>query len=446
MSFPHYPKCKHSGTQWLGEMPAHWDVTVLKRLIDSTRPLTYGIVQAGPHVEDGVPYIRPADMEEEAGVTSSENLLRTSEDIAHAYSRSTIRTGDLVCSIGPSFGKVMVAPAMLDGANLTQGTARIAVAPPHSARFVFWVLRSAPSFAQWESAVGGATFRALNLGPLASTIVPVPPPDEQERIARFLDTESAKIDARVAEQRRLIDLLKEKREAVIAHAVTQGLNPKAPKRHTGIDWLGAVPAHWDLLGASRIGALFGSEAVPEHHVSAEGGIPFIKVGSLSPSKMKLESWDWFLDAKFASDYRTRSHFVVFPKRGAAIFTNKVNVVERSSVIDPNLMGWQIGERANLKFVAYLLKARRLEGLADVSTIPQLNNKHIAPERFPIPPIAEQRAIVEFLDGRIDELDALTAKSEKIIELLHERRAALISAAVTGKIDVRDLADANTEAA
>ena len=100
------------------------------------------------------------------------------------------------------------------------------------------------------------------------------------------------------------------------------------------------------------------------------------------------------------------------------------------------MGWKIGARADSYFVAYLLKTRKLDELADVSTVPQINNKHIGPERFPVPPVDEQKAIVSFLNAEMKKFDALQGKAESAVELLRERRTALISAAVTGKIDVR----------
>lgn len=102
----------------------------------------------------------------------------------------------------------------------------------------------------------------------------------------------------------------------------------------------------------------------------------------------------------------------------------------------NLMGWQIGERAVTLFIAYALKCRKLDELADVSTVPQINNKHIAPERFAVPPIEEQLKIVAYLNAESAKFDTLTAEAQRAIELLQERRSALISAAVTGKIDVR----------
>jgi type I restriction enzyme S subunit len=155
MSFVRYDEYKDSGVEWLGEVPRHWIVTTLKRVVNQSRPITYGIVQGGPHVTGGTPYIRPTDMLDEFGVANEEELLRTSDQIALSYARSTLRCCDLVCSIGPSFGKVMVVPPSLEGANLTQGTARIAIASGHNPRYFFWVLRSAPSFHQWQSRSGG---------------------------------------------------------------------------------------------------------------------------------------------------------------------------------------------------------------------------------------------------------------------------------------------------
>ena len=122
--------------------------------------------------------------------------------------------------------------------------------------------------------------------------------------------------------------------------------------------------------------------------------------------------------------------LLFPKRGAAIFTNKVVIADGRYLFDSNLMGWEISHRADLKFVAYCLGARRLDDLADVSTVPQINNKHIYPALFPRPPLSEQRAIADFLDRETAKIDPLVAKKRTLIERLKEKRTALISRTVT----------------
>ncbi len=206
--FNPYPTYKNSGVEWLGEIPAHWEALALKRLVDPARPVTYGIVQCGPDYPGGVPYIRPVDMDDEGGI-KADTLQRTTSEIATAYARSTVRPDDVVVSIGPSFGKAMIVPAELDGANLTQGTARVAPGSRITSRFLFWALRSGSSRQAWDSFCSGATFRALTLEILETCALALPALTEQRAIAAFLDRETVRIDALVAKKERLIELLQE---------------------------------------------------------------------------------------------------------------------------------------------------------------------------------------------------------------------------------------------
>nr|WP_154324494.1 restriction endonuclease subunit S [Pantoea sp. 201603H] len=268
-------------------------------------------------------------------------------------------------------------------------------------------------------------------------LYPCPSLKEQTQIASFLDNETAKIDSLIEKQQQLIELLKEKRQAVISHAVTKGLNPDVSMKDSGVEWLGEVPQNWDVVKGGYIGRLFGSESVSENSVSDFGQLPFIKVSTLSLDSFSLNQPEWFIKKPQDKNYKPESNYIVFPKRGAAIFTNKVNLVRESSIIDPNLMGWKIKEGTSAEYVAFVLKKRGLSDIADVSTVPQINNKHIAPEKFPLPPYEEQLDIVIHLQKSLSTIDDLIAITQKGIELSQERRTALISAAVTGKIDVRD---------
>ncbi|QTB49354.1 restriction endonuclease subunit S [Burkholderia pseudomallei] len=286
---------------------------------------------------------------------------------------------------------------------------------------------------------GGAksTVDSLRMPLFLNFDITIPPKSEQSVIVAFLDRETEKIDTLISQQEKLLTLLAEKRQATISHAVTRGLVSDMPMKDSGVAWLGDVPAHWNVVKGSRVGELFGSEPIPDNEVREDGALPFIKVGSLSLRSFDIESWDWYVDEAVAAKCSPRRNFIVFPKRGAAIFTNKVNIVKCDALIDPNLMGWQIGEKALAEFIAYVLKVRKLDELADISTVPQINNKHIGPEKFPIPPVPEQSKIVEFLDAETTKLDNIEAETSRAIALLKERRSALIAAAVTGKIDVRN---------
>ena len=447
MSFPRYQKYKDSGVEWLGAVPEHWEVTQLKRVVNPDRQITYGIVQAGPHVPDGVPYIRPADMTDEQGVAAPDEVMRTSLEIVSAYSRSTIRTGDLVCSIGPSFGKVMITPEWLDGANLTQGTARIAVQPPHDARYLFWTLRSTLSVAQWESSVGGATFRALNLGPLAETTIPVPSVTEQTAIATFLDRETGKIDELVAEQRRLMELLKEKRQAVISHAVTRGLNPDVPLKPSGFEWLGDVPEHWSVIQLKRVCRIESGHTPQKSNeaywVPDDCCIPWI---SLNDTKV-LAASDFIDETEVSitalgmhnsSAHLIESGAVVMNRDGARVGLSAITT--KPMCVSQHIIAWVCGASVFNHYLLHVLYAMNDEiyRLAGGATIPTIGMPDIREMTMPLPPLGEQNAIVDYLIDQRHRLDTLTAEAQRAIDLLQERRTALISAAVTGQIDVRRL--------
>lgn len=446
MSFPRYPKYKESGAEWLGQVPEHWTISSLKRVVEPERKITYGIVQAGPHIPDGVPYIRPTDMTDENGICSYEDIPRTSPEIASDYIRSTIKPGDLVCTIGPSFGKVMCVPEQLNGGNLTQGTARIAVSQLNSARYVFWILRSINSFAQWESSVGGATFRALNLAPLSETMMAIPPLAEQTAIADFLDRETAKIDGLIAEQERLIELLKEKRQAVISHAVTKGLNPEAPMKDSSIEWIGQVPAHWEVVGMTKYLA-----SVVDYRgrtpTKVEEGIFLLTARNIREGKVDYANSEEFIpEAEYENVMRRGK-----PEIGDVLFTTEAPLgqvanVDRTDVALAQRVIKFRGQTDVLDnyFLKYWLMGHfaqaDMEQLATGSTALGIKGSKVVQLRLCLPPYDEQKQIAYFLDVETDRLDTLNAEAQKVIILLQERRSALISAAVTGQIDVREAAN------
>lgn len=441
MSLPRYAEYKDSGTEWLGEIPAHWTVKSLKTVTDPNRPITYGIVQAGSEVEDGVPYIRPTDMDVERGVANPMGLMRTTVDIAESYRRSAITTGDLVCSIGPSFGKVMVTPSSLDGANLTQGTARVAIVSGASSKFVFWALRSGASIRQWEASMGGATFRSLNLGPLSNTKIAMPDLGEQSAIAIFLDRETAKIDALIAEQEKLLALLAEKRQATISHAVTRGLNPNAPMKDSGIPWLGEVPAHWNVLSLRRIARAVETGRTPS---------------SEPPSSDLEDGLFWYTPGDFGSgldlgESSKRVAFIqvesgeinTFPPGSILIVSigatlGKVGISSHVASANQQINAVVLNHSMDARFFAYSLsvKAEMMRFLSNASTIGIMNQSKTKEVQVAVPTNAEQVAIAAYLDTATTKIASLEAEAESAISLLKERRSALISAAVTGKIDVR----------
>ncbi|HZM00912.1 MAG TPA: restriction endonuclease subunit S [Planctomycetota bacterium] len=404
--------------------------------------MTYGIVQCGPDYPDGIPYIRPVDMTDEGGV-QVDSLQHTTPEIAAAYARSTVRPGDIVVSIGPSFGKAMIVPSELDGANLTQGTARLAPGRDVLARFLFWALRSESSRMAWDSFCSGATFRALTLEILETCEVALPASAEQRAIAAFLDRETSRIDALVAKKERLIELLQEQRTAHITRAVTKGLDPTVPMKDSGVEWLGEIPAHWEV---SRIkwAAQMVSGHTPDKKIDSywQGGdIPWVSLADTG----QLREVDYIAAtaAMTTSDGIAHSSAHVLPE-GTVVFSRDATIglcaVTRAGMaVSQHFIGWVCGSRLRPEYLLFVLRSmtQELERLTMGATVRTIGMPDVKSLATPIPPLAEQEHIVREVLHHRARIDDLVAKIRDAIARLKELRTALVSAAVTGKIDVRE---------
>lgn len=221
---------KDSGVEWLAEVPEHWELLQLKRLSRPGSSITYGIVQAGPHIEDGIPYIRTSDM---AGNSLSvETCQRTSHEIDRSYTRSKVNTGDLVVAIRATVGKVLVVPEELDGANLTQGTAKFSPGNKVLTDFIKLSFESRYLQAQIEASSKGATFAEITLDALRRLVFAVPPISEQAEIASRVNALVNQFEGLISDSQRSAALLQERRSALISAAVTgqidvRGLVPEA---------------------------------------------------------------------------------------------------------------------------------------------------------------------------------------------------------------------------
>ncbi|MCG9245930.1 restriction endonuclease subunit S, partial [Acinetobacter baumannii] len=404
-----YAEYKDSGVEWLGVVPSHWIITTLKRYCyvkggfafssDAFIDTGYPVIRIGDIKTDGSINLENCKYIPESLAVNSRDYLVEKNQLLMAMTGATIGKAGLYTSNQPAFLNQRVGKFELLAQNMNY-------------RYLWYILKT-DGYQEYIklTAFGGAQ---PNISDTAMVDYPatIPSFDEQTQIAKFLDHETAKIDHLIEKQQQLIELLKEKRQAVISHAVTKGLDPNVPMKDSGVEWLGEVPEHWKIIKGGYIGTLFGSESIQEDDVTDQGSLPFIKVSSLSAETFKLSNIDWFVSERRAKFCKAEKNYIVFPKRGAAIFTNKVNVIEVDSVIDPNLMGWKIGKQGITEYFALLLKTRGLDDIADVSTVPQINNKHIAPEKFPLPPLSEQCEIVKFVGMELTKFDEMISVHDK----------------------------------
>lgn len=406
----------------------------LKRLVDPARPITYGIVQAGPEIEGGTPYIRPADMTDEIGVKDIGSIKHTSPEIAQQYRRSAVKAGDLVISIGPSFGKVMEVPSELDGANLTQGTARVAPGPNLHARFAFWCLRSHHCYSQWEAGIGGATFRALNLGPLAETRIPNPNLATQRQIADFLDREAARIDLLIEKKQRLVALLEEKFAAAAQSNIDDLLNAFGKKRLKNV-------------AVSITTGPFGSAVKQDEYI--ENGIPILNPAHISDGKITPDPSVTLSEDKFQElqNWRLEPGDVLMGRRGELGRCAVADATLEKSICGTGCLRLRVHPKHNSIFLQIVISSRRSKEWLDLNavgtTMKNLNEAIVG--RLPVPDVsrgAQDQFVFNFQAAKQKDAKVSNAVVASIGHL-KEYRSALITAAVTGQIDVATYAKSGT---
>jgi type I restriction enzyme, S subunit len=290
----------------------------------------------------------------------------------------------------------------------------------------------------------------LNTDTIGSIRVAIPPSDELLQILTFLDRETAKIDELVAEQRRLMELLKEKRQAVISHAVTKGLNPNAPMKSSGVEWLGDIPAHWLVRKLSRLVSTRKGIAFKAEHFT-ENGAFVVKASDIKNLTIRQPE-------TFLPDYFLELYPQAILKTGEIILSTVGSAPEvRNSAVGqlglvPNELSGSLLNQNTVVFVpsddaltsVFLFFALQTVVYRDhldlhahgTANQASLNISAMLDFAVPLPSRFEQESIVTFLRIEIAKIDTLTAEAQRAIDLLQERRTALISAAVTGQIDVR----------
>ena len=438
-----YPAYKDSGVEWLGEIPAYWEIMRLKHLAtvnDEALPET-----TDPGME--IAYVDIGNVDSIQGITDAEELVF--ED-APSRARRIVRQGDLIISMVRTYLRAIAQIEATD-TNLIVSTGFAVIRPRQiDDRFVAYAI-NAPYFVERVVAHSmGVSYPAINASELACLDITFPPSlSEQRAIAAFLDRETAKIDALVAKKERLIELLQEKRSALISHTVTKGLDPEVPLENSGVEWLGEIPANWEVRRLKHTVKKIGSGKTPsggaERYVT--DGIMLLRSQNIHFRGLKLSDVayiDAATDDEMANS-RVHEDDVLLNITGASLGRCCValldgleaNVNQHVCIIRPD-------QRQNdAAFLAYSIESQSLQDQIfnneNGVSRDALNFEQIASLVLAEPTIIEQRAITTFLDQETAQIDALVATIREAIERLQELRTALISAAVTGKIDVREAA-------
>lgn len=451
MSFPAYPSYRDSGLEWLGAVPSHWDVRRLKEIAEA---FPSNVDKKAYENDEPIRLCNYTDVYYNDKITSGMSFMEataTQEQI----DRFSLRSGDVIITKdSESADDIAIAafvpddlPGVVCGYHLSMVRARAA----NSGAFLKRYFDSPFAKANFAVRANGLTRVGLGQYAVDNVPVPCPPIDEQLVIAAFLDRETARIDALIEEQERLIALLKEKRQAVISHAVTKGLDPTAPMKDSGVEWLREVPAHWEVMPLKYLVNLqSGGTPSKERLDFWDGSIPWVSAKDLKSDNLE-DSQDHISEAAIAGSAAS-----LMPAGSVLVLVRGMMLARTFPVcraivpmaINQDLKAIEGKAGVSNHFLAWLLRGTAQETLNRLDEAGH-GTKALRMDAWlsmlvPFPAEDEQVAIALHLDKRTEQIDALMEETASAKALLQERRSALISAAVTGKIDVREFAPAELE--
>ncbi|SDU24954.1 type I restriction enzyme, S subunit [Pseudomonas pohangensis] len=427
MTFPAYPAYKDSGIEWLGKVPEHWEEKPFFSLVsercesnsgmkqDNLLSLSYGcIVNKDINTLDG---LLPASFETYQLVYPGDIVFRLT-DLQN--DKRSLRSA-IVREVG------IITSAYLAGrcVNILS-------------EFANHLFRAYDTIKVFYS-MGGGLRQSMKYSDMKWLPIFLPSDQEQAKIACFLDYETVRIDALIEEQQHLIELLKEKRQAVISHAVTKGLDPTVPMKDSGVEWLGEVPAHWICKSYRYASVIYRGKFShrPRNDPSLyDGDYAFIQTGDIARADKYIRDYKQTLNEKgVAVSQKFPAETLVM---AIAANVGDTAILGFEAYAPDSVVGFKPEKDIELEFLRFSLIAalQELKKTSTQSTQANLNIDRISGIQSVFPPVTEQVEITGYLNVLMEQFSLLEQQAMASIELMNERRAALISAAVTGKIDVR----------
>lgn len=450
--FKRYREYRDSGSEWIGTIPSHWEVCALRRkLFRSPNSIKIGPFGSQLKMESMVASgFKVYGQEHVISQDFNLGLKYVDERKFSDLSACEIKPGDLVVTMMGSSGRSAVVPDGIESGIMDSHLLRVRVPKDEvTPSFVALAIDQASYIKAQIDALGkGAIMQGLNSGLIKNLVLAIPPVPEQDEILSFLDRETAKIDALVAKRERLIELLEEKRAALITQVVTKGLDLTVPFRDSGVEWLGEIPAHWEVKKLKAVSSLQTGIALGKKYDSmALEARPYLRVANVQDGYLELEEMTQIdLPPRDIPRYELRSGDVVvteggdFDKLGRGyVWEGQVpGCLHQNHIfaIRPN------GRRLHPQFLSAVMasfygRAYFTATSIQSTNLASTNSSKIRQFQVPLPKLEEQGSILEFMAAQTEGIDLLLRRIELSIERLKELRGTLISAAVTGQIDVRE---------
>ena len=434
-----YAEYQDSGVEWLGEIPRHWDSKPLKYLCtynDEVLPETTA-------KDAEIQYIDIGSVSAVDGISKIETMIFKD---APSRARRIVRDGDVIVSTVRTYLEA-IAPINNPPENLIVSTGFAVIRPNQYLykSFASYCLRAKGFIKEVVARSVGVSYPAINSSDLVNITIPSIEYVEQVKIANFLDHETAKIDTLIAKQEKLIELLKEKRQAVISHAVTKGLNPDVAMKDSGVEWLGQVPEHWTVKPNKYLLDFVTSGSRGWAQFYADTGSLFFRIANLTRDTIepKLESLQFVEPPQGSEGERSK---IKIGDLLISITADLGSVCVADSSIQNGYVSQHVAlcrpqKLYNSRWLAYYILSdsakEQLLGSGYGGTKIQLSLEDIKELVIAVPPKEEQILIANYIDEKLNQFEHLIKQANKLVMTLQERRTALISSAVTGKIDVRN---------
>lgn len=439
--YQRYVEYRNTHNQWLTEIPNHWSLVALKHILSV--PMTDGPHETPDFLDEGVPFVSAEAVSSgKIDFKKIRGFITEADDKRFSQKYKPQLHDVYMIKSGATTGVTAIVETE-DDFNIWSPLAAMRCKKSYDPFFLLNYLRSDPFQKSVQLSWTFGTQQNIGMSTLENLPVCVPPRLEQKKIADFLNYETAKIDSLIEKQQQLIQLLKEKRQAVISHAVTKGLNPDVPMKNSGVEWLGQVPEHWIVLGFKKY---------LESIVDYRGKTPEkVDEGVFLVTARNIKNGQ--IDYALSQEFVAKKDYEQIMSRGKPIlkdvlFTTEAPLGEVAQIdnVDIALAQRIIKFRGKENvldntYLKYFIVSQQFQDslmtFATGSTALGIKAERLGYLKIAIPPLIEQYKIVEYLEIYLLKNKSLIQKAQAAIQLMQERRTALISAAVTGKIDVRN---------
>ena len=438
--YKRYERYKDSGIEWIGEIPEHWEITKLKYICSESA--VYGLNESAEnYVEEGVRFIRTTDIDNKGNLDNSMGGVFLPEEKVKGY---ILKTGDLLVSRSGSLGTSLYFDEDKYGKCSYAGyLVKFRANSKNCPKFLFYFSKSNIFYIQIQLALVSSTISNFNGNKYANMILPLPSYYEQKAIANFLDQKTAEIDDLIADKEKLIELLQEKRQAIITEAVTKGLNPNVRMKDSGIEWIGEIPEHWEVKRIKYLATVNPSKS-EVRHLPPEQEVTFIPMEKIVATgkvdysitntvENLIDGYTYFRDGDIIMAKVTPC----FENGNIAIVNGLLNGIGFGTT---ELHVLRCNNKCYNKFLFYYLqsdvfKSKGISEMYGVAGLKRIPTDFVLNYKLGIPDYQEQKQITLYLDTIVDKINTLISDIQTQIDKLKEYRQSIISEAVTGKIKI-----------